>query len=363
MKNVRSFIVNVSAPQTLNDFLWLMTDYGDHVIERALEYPYETGEWTAPRWARPGDIVFFMHACSVKKYLMSIRKKLTEQKNSYNQEEFDEAMNFIQRGLDLYEEYGGKIFEIARVIGVPEFSEFDDDDKAYWHSKIYADIGEGFLLEHPVDISEFREFIKIAARTSITPVVGSAFDKLKELIISHGNTIPDYLAEAVAVPIPLSKINSQNWLELCNKYQNRFELEEEFRNFYVDYFLQALSDDGNIFRECRIRKARRDSYIDNIIMINGGYLLVEVKLNVKSEAHLISQLEKYCNADAVFIRNVEKFPLPQEKVFSKNILVIDTAHLYLYDDTEKILSIIYDLAEIKELEDIAYVKKFFTFPF
>lgn len=182
-----------------------MADYGgEYVLERVIYEQNEIDGWTVPRWAKHGDVVFFMHASSVKSYLRSIRKTLTEQKNSYSRKEFNKAMRFIQHGLDLYNKYGGKIFAIAHVTGLPELLNSEEEGELYWHSKIYAKISKAYFLEHPVDISEFRHFISIAKRTSITPVVGNNFDKLKEL---HGNDIPRYVAEAKAVPLPLTDIN------------------------------------------------------------------------------------------------------------------------------------------------------------
>ena len=105
-------------------------------------------------------------------------------------------MSFLQHGLDLHSRYGGKIFAVSRVIGAPEY--YDDEESYYWHSHIYAEIGDMTLLDSPVDYSEFRDFLPVARQTSITPVIGRNFDMLRDLLISHGNILPDYVLEAEA---------------------------------------------------------------------------------------------------------------------------------------------------------------------
>ena len=80
------------------------------------------------------------------------REKYSVIQNFYSPEDFDEAMSFLQRGLDY---------------------------------------------------SEFRDFLPVARQTSITPVIGKNFDMLRDLLILHGNILPDYVLEAEASPLPL----------------------------------------------------------------------------------------------------------------------------------------------------------------
>ncbi len=113
MKNIQSFIANISAPKTVGQLQYHMKDYGGYVIERVLEDPDGPGSRTAPRWAKIGDIVFFMHAVSAGQYLKSIRRKIMLQKEAYSPEDFDEAMRFLQRGLSLHSRYGRNIHVTA----------------------------------------------------------------------------------------------------------------------------------------------------------------------------------------------------------------------------------------------------------
>ncbi|MBR0257958.1 MAG: hypothetical protein IJQ58_09500 [Synergistaceae bacterium] len=356
MRNVQSFIANISVPKTPEDLFWFMDEYGMYVLENFLDSWDEPGNWTVPRWAKIGDIVFFTHAVTAGQYLKAIRNRLKERKDSYTQEDFDRAMEFISDGLELHSEYGGKIFSVARVTGAPEYQKYDEP--FYWHSSIYADIGDAFMLENPVDVSEFKSFLPIARQSSITPVIGSNFDRLREIIISHGNKVPSWFTEATAAPLPLSAINSENWLELCYEYRNRFFLEEQFRKFYADYLLRALSDDGRLYSECRIRKAGSpDSFADNVIMLHGRYVVVEVKLNIKNEPSLTTQLTKYCNADSIFKGRDSRKAFPAEKTQRDSLLVIDTEALYLYRQGEEDLSLLLPLSDLKHKKEIPHLRE------
>ena len=357
MKNIQAFITNVSVPKTPEQLLYQMYERETYTIEFLFEggEDHEFGNWTTPKWAKIGDIVFFMHAKTAGATLKSLRKQFIRDKDLYSPEEYDDALNFIEHGLELHKVYGGKVFAIARITGAPEYYDESQDSK-YWKSNIYAEIRGVTLLEHLVDSSEFREFITISQST-ITPVLGEKFDKLRELIISHGNNVPDYLTEANAAPFPMSAVNSSNWLELCYEWRNRFILEEQFRRFYVDYFLRELSDNKRLFAECRVRKINvTDSFVDNVIMFNGKYLPVEIKININSEADLFGQLGKYCYSDAMFTNNGTKNAFNHERIYHNNVLVMDTEDVYLYCDSTQELKPVCKLKSINEIQDIAEVR-------
>ena len=74
----------------------------------------------------------------------------------------------------------------------------------HWSSRVYAPIDRIYVLQQPIDISEFSDFLPISTRGAITPVVGSDFDRLKRIIASKNNT-PQYLKESRAIPLPLKK--------------------------------------------------------------------------------------------------------------------------------------------------------------
>ena len=65
MKFVQAYISNISFPDSLDE----VRDYANFFdIETILTGGNEDGyeerevEWTAPKWCKKGDVVFFMHA-------------------------------------------------------------------------------------------------------------------------------------------------------------------------------------------------------------------------------------------------------------------------------------------------------------
>ena len=355
MNNVQAFVLNLTVPKSLEQFVYHVLERGEYVLDASLD-DEELGEWTAPRWAKIGDIAFLMHAKYADTHLRKVARQLAESRDEYTQEEYDEAMRFLQHGFDLHKKYGGKIYAMAQITGAPEY--FDDetaDDLHYWKSRLYAYMSSKYLLEHPVDISEFREFLYISRQSSITPVIGDTFDQLRDLIISRGNTVPSYFLEAKAAPLPLSAIGKDNWLTLCYDWRNRFFLEQQFRKFYVDYFLRDLSDDGRLYSECRVKKSGTNPRVDNVILFKGKYLPVEVKLNIDNEPDLPGQLDQYCCGE-VFLRQKAK-ALSSDKVYAKCVLVIDTEGLYLYSYGSSSLTLICPLSEVIYIGDIQRIRE------
>lgn len=159
MKNVHAFIDNISVPKTTKQLLSYMQETEWYVIESLFEdsEDYESGwtSWTAPKWAKIGDIVFFMHAKTADYSLKCLRKQIINEKESLTQEAYTQALNFIEHGLELHKTYGGKIFAFAEVNELPEYyySNLDKDER-HWSSDIYAVMTHIVLLEHHVDISE-----------------------------------------------------------------------------------------------------------------------------------------------------------------------------------------------------------------
>lgn len=349
--NVQSFISNIAFPKSLEELKERYIDsMGQFDIESVLND--EAGDWTVPSWAKIGDIVFFMHAKYAFSTISALNTELKKRKDIYDPDTFLEIRDWLDRGRKLHKSYGGKIFAIGRVISPPETYD-DDDSLAHWKSRIYAMISRAWCLKVPIDISEFREFITVSRAGSITPAYGSDFERLREVILQKNPDAPEYLRTAIAAPIPLSKINRENWLAVSNEYRRCFLREQQFRSFYVNYFLRVLGDRRTIYRECRCRKqGMPDSFVDNIILFMGKYLPVEVKLNVLGTVNLLGQLKKYCNDDAVFFNSGTDKRIDNARVYKDNVLLIDTEDVYLYDDRYGTMDHVVSLDEIHNEEDI-----------
>lgn len=261
-------------------------------------------------------------------------------------------LEWLDIASKLHQKYGGKIFAVGEVIESSYYAptEQEDTDLIHWRSSIYADI-RFQVLQKPIDISEFNDFITVSRRGAITPVFGDAFLRLKNIIREKNFTL-DYLNKSQSVPVPLSEIDSSNWLELTSKYRRSFLLESQFRTFYVDYLLNEINETDMLYRECRCCKdSIHDSFVDNVIYIDKKYLPVEIKLSVENigEEAITKQVNKYCNNTKIYL-NSKKIIYPEQ--IHKSVLIIDTTYVYIYSAEQKTIRKIYTLDRLYDTNDL-----------
>ena len=349
---VQSFVSNMSTVTSLEEL-----DYFDGFTLPENIMSDTTNCWTAPIWAKAGDIVFFMHSKTAKSTLTGLRTQLIQNRNKIRPGKYERLMAHIDHALDIHSRLGGKIFAIGRICGGVEYIDPEDyvDSILHWKSRHYSNIDNIYILENPIDISEFRNYIYISRGSSITPLFDDEYDRLKE-DISKFNDIPEYVKESVARPIPLRKINNDNWIEVSNAYRRCFILEKQFRKFYVDYLVRELGDKKRFYTECRCQKpSMNDSFMDYAMLFNGKYLPVETKLSVSAEPNIIGQVRKYVYNSKVFLDNEGK-TVSGEQFHNGKVLIIDTEKMYIYDDKQKDVKEILDLDCIESKEDLKTAK-------
>lgn len=351
---VEAFISNISAPKSLDE---LQTYFmGGNDAQVLVRDTIESGTtcWTSPRWAKRGDIVLFMHAKYAKTSLTKLR---TEVRSMYSPASMkaEELENAIAAQLAFHKQYGGKIYAIGRINGKP-FVE-DVDPLLHSKSRVFCDIDQLFLLERPIDISEFNEFIKISRMSGITPVFGSAYDKLKQMI-SEMNKVPQYFEYSYSTPFPHMLVNRENWMKLGLEYRNSFTLEIQFRQCYVDYLLKEIGDQKTIYMECPCyRGSDPITYVDNVIRINNKLLPVEVKLNIKLESNLEGQCEQYCTLDKLILNAKAGRQAKMEKVVNDRVLIIDTYAVYMFYLVNKQIEALFDLSRLQSKEDVLELRR------
>ena len=109
--------------------------------------------WTAPRWAMMGDVCLFMHAKTANSTISSLKTELVKSRRYYSDADYQELSSWLDRGKELHKKYGGKIFAVARVLDSPgEDAETESNEYIHWGSRLYADMGEIWFLQEPVDI-------------------------------------------------------------------------------------------------------------------------------------------------------------------------------------------------------------------
>ncbi|SFP96380.1 hypothetical protein SAMN02910358_00296 [Lachnospiraceae bacterium XBB1006] len=354
MLEVQAVIVNFSFPKSLEELLAIERENGGLDIENLLENA-DLYSWTMPKWIKPDDIAFLMHARSSITTIRHLKKQLKMDRTVFSNEEYKILTEALEVGEEIYRKFGGKIFMVARVGGKPYYGEPEElGYSPHWKSRIYADIKEGHVLKTPIDLSEFNSFIKLSCGGTFTPVYGKQYEQLKSLIKTK-NEIPDYMDKSVAMPIPFARMNDKNWMQASVKYRRSFMYESQFRAFYVDYFLRGLADRKTIYRECACKKDKsRPAFVDNVIIFGGKYLLVEVKLSKDAEQNLFGQLKKYC--DVKELKLDSKRDVDKSLIVADYVLLIDTYGVYLYSYKNESLIRIADLDDIRDSDDILKIR-------
>ena len=271
-----------------------------------------------------------MHSKTAIQHITRLIKELKCRKENYTKKEYNLLMEWLERGRKSHKKYGGKIFAIGKVLDSSFIDNDGSNELLHWKGKIYAPIGNVFILDNPIDISEFNSFIMISRQSSITGVFGEQYNKLKN-IISSKNKIPKYLKISNSQLIPIKNINCDNWFLLAEEYRRKFFLEIQFRTYYVDYLLKELGDIKTLYRECKVKKANNPyTYIDNLILFQGKYLPVEIKLNISTEKDLFKQLTQYINVTEIIIDNKK---ILNNQLYDK-VLVFDTNKIYIFNGIE-----------------------------
>ena len=351
--NVQSFVMNNSFATTPDELLYDMQERGKVLLDDLLDS--EFNEWSAPRWCKIGDIVFFMFKKTANATISATRTQYRKTINKYSQREQRLIEIGLKRGTELFKKYGGCIFGFGRISADNYYQKVSTDDNFHWNSPIYAAIEDLYFLDVPIHIDDFREFLTISRANSFTPVLGEAFDKLRNLIVER-NDVPDYFREVSTTPIPLRSINDKNWIEYGMEYRRNFFLEDAFRRYYVDYLLSELGDKKAFFRECCCYKgAGNPPRVDNVIFFAGKLLPVEVKLSIGNERDLPGQVKQYCHVDRIVL-DVE-IKNNGNILYDENVLIIDREYIYVYDDVSNQIQTIYNLDELTDASKITELKE------
>ena len=86
---VQSYILNLAFPKELDDVLQRKKEYPGLFDMEVLLYTDEVYNWTAPKWVKPGDIVFFMHSKTSILTIRRLKRELKQKMELYNQEDYD----------------------------------------------------------------------------------------------------------------------------------------------------------------------------------------------------------------------------------------------------------------------------------
>lgn len=342
---VNAHINNISFPKTIEQLEEFVYEHGCYNVEDVIN---DAGDgytvWTVPRSSVVGDIVLYYHAKTAIQRISKLETTVKELDESIHNKAL--LFDWLNRARRLYSLYGGKIFAIGRISSRPELE--DEFVPIHWSGRVYAEVKDIYLLEKPIDISEFNSFILVSRQSAITPLPSTEYERLKKIIENKNPKLPQYFIDSKIGDYNLSKINKQNFIEVTKAYRKRFLLESNFRSYYVDYLLRNLSG-RKLYRECQCHTKNTPlARVDNVFEFENKKILLEVKLNIALEKNLISQLKQYIYADYICLTDAEN----KITDFERNYMyVIDVYSLYKYESKTEKLSKVFDLDDIGEVQD------------
>ncbi|MDD6276754.1 MAG: hypothetical protein PUB20_08050 [Clostridia bacterium] len=121
--------------------------------------------------------------------------------------------------------------------------------------------------------------------------------------------------------------------------------------------MSAISDRKTIYKECRcVKKNNSNTFADNVIYINGKYASVEVKLSIAAEANIKDQVDNYCNTDEIYIDSKRNKKILPNQIYNKNVIVIDTEDIYIFNSDNYELKHILSLNNLKATSDLQILK-------
>ena len=175
-----AFITNFQSPVELDDLIdRYMTD-GLTNIDHLFYDAEDEMEWTVDKEAKVGDTVFFMCAKTSVNHMGHVRTQARETGEQ-------DIIDYAEKEYELYKKYAGHIVAVGRIGKEP----FQSDDSGYafhyWRSPWYAEIHDLVMLDNPVHIGEFRDFITVSRTGAITRLDDEQADRLMNLIKTTNN--------------------------------------------------------------------------------------------------------------------------------------------------------------------------------
>jgi hypothetical protein len=345
MKYIQSYILNLSPVKSLEDLHeYVEVGFTPGNVERLymLSSFYVNDipiEYTAPRWAKAGDICFFMQSVSsksilnkLKRELMSIGSGLLRDKKHTEADRmfYYNLLHALSEAEIAYRAFGGKIFAVGKVTSSAWREKNEVGAENHWKSNVYCTYEDVRVLDTPIPLSEFKKLVSFQQQGAITSVLGESYNKVRDLILKKNPRLSSFFKNCISSPIPLKKIDGKNWLTVTKMHEFKFISEDQFRRYYVDYLLAKLKTSGKLYSECYCvagDMSGKTGKIDNVIALGGKYLPVEVKLNQEIEDHLSAQLKKYYRPSSICLEEDLEI---SGKECHKAVALIDTLGIYLF---------------------------------
>lgn len=176
-----AFITNFQSPVELDDLIDRFERGKITNLDMILgNKKFAPLEWTVDKDASIGDTVYFMCAKTSVDHMGHLCALL---RNMEMESEGLYAFALAQRSA--YQEYAGSIVAVGKVADKPFQTEASGWEAPYWRRPWYAKIEDMELLSSPVNIADFRDFIKVSRTGSITKLSEQQWRDLQKMIIER----------------------------------------------------------------------------------------------------------------------------------------------------------------------------------
>lgn len=323
---VRVCITNVSFPKEENELRAMLDKNEEKLGRRAtdldslLQFPKGTEDaWTAPRYMQAGDILLFYHGVSAKDRIATLQRRIGDSDRDMAQ--------ILTRSAKQAEDYAGKLFGCAEVIG-PALYEAPADEDSHFKGRSFAPFKDVVLFKRPLSVAQFPTSVTIKRGVALTPVEGQSFIELKARL-AEDNRLPAFLEAARPGGIDFPHVTADSWRRVSCAEDKRFSNETEVRSYLIDYLLDEIKDPGTPrLHECdcfHSEGEKLSGIADYFIQLGGRWLPVEAKLNIYAERDILDQVQRYINLVYFYGPRRQRYDVPKQPY----CLVIDQAGLYL----------------------------------
>lgn len=178
------FILNFNISRNLADIKRIFDEYrGTNINFLMGDFSVRSTTWSVPKKAVPGDTILFMCA-------KTARNNLGMAVSHIPQDYGDDFLAFVNDQKVLYKRYSGHLLGFGIVASLPE------KDQDWWMS----DIDKLQLFANPVPADDFKSFISINNRGSITYIDSDQWKRLKWIINQKNPGIfPNTISPDIAI--------------------------------------------------------------------------------------------------------------------------------------------------------------------
>lgn len=344
MKFVQSAIMSMSFPETLEGLFAAYQPQSEEEMEELADGwltdidllhkigPGELEEWTVPRWATPGDVLFLYHTKTAKKRIAKLLKEANRDLDADSN-----VVGLLEHARDNAAAYSGTIFACTELSAQPYYKVEKFEDQ-HFSGRVWGYIGNIHVFDNPLPSEEFADLVRIGQHM-ITTLDGTAFEGIRNrLRARNALPLPPFLENARFGGRSLREVNEDTWLSVVRDGEIGFFIEAQLRMSFLDHLLKEVKDFRSpLLRECecfRDEQKKMTGIADYFLKVHGSWVPLEGKLNVSVEKNLPEQLRQYISVDSFRpILNPRKgdwIKTPRQPI----CLVGDQSGIYLTRDGE-----------------------------